>query len=58
MSQPITLTDEQRDFRAVVRQFVADKITPLAAETDRTGEYSWDAFKGAAVDGAHGAVIP
>jgi len=43
--QPITLTDEQREFRAVVRQFVADKIAPLAADTDRTGEYSWDAFK-------------
>ncbi len=45
MSQPITLTDEQRDFRAVVRQFAADKIAPLAAETDRTGEYCWPAFR-------------
>ncbi|MCU1396030.1 MAG: acyl-CoA dehydrogenase domain protein [Ilumatobacteraceae bacterium] len=45
MSQPITLTDEQREFRAVVRQFARDKIAPLAAETDRTATYSWDAFK-------------
>ncbi len=45
MSQPITLTDEQREFRAVLRQFVAEKITPLAAETDRTGEYSWASFE-------------
>jgi alkylation response protein AidB-like acyl-CoA dehydrogenase len=45
MSQPITLTDEQREFRQVLRQFVADKIAPLAAETDRTAEYSWPAFK-------------
>ena len=45
MTQPITLTDEQREFRAVVRQFARDKIAPLAAETDRTATYSWDAFK-------------
>ncbi|TVR23928.1 MAG: acyl-CoA dehydrogenase [Ilumatobacter sp.] len=44
MTQPITLTDEQREFRAVVRQFAADKIVPLAAEADRTAEYSWAAF--------------
>jgi alkylation response protein AidB-like acyl-CoA dehydrogenase len=44
MSQPITLTDEQREFRAVVRQFAGDKLAPLAAETDRTGVYSWAAF--------------
>ena len=44
MSQPITLTEEQREFRDVVRQFAADKIAPLAAETDRTAEYSWEAF--------------
>jgi alkylation response protein AidB-like acyl-CoA dehydrogenase len=44
MSQPITLTDEQREFRAVVRQFAADKIAPLAADADRKAEYSWAAF--------------
>jgi alkylation response protein AidB-like acyl-CoA dehydrogenase len=43
--QPITLTDEQREFRAVLRQFCEDKIAPLAAETDRSGEYSWAAFE-------------
>jgi alkylation response protein AidB-like acyl-CoA dehydrogenase len=45
MTQPITLTDEQREFRAVVRQFAREKIAPLAAETDRTATYSWEAFK-------------
>jgi alkylation response protein AidB-like acyl-CoA dehydrogenase len=45
MSQPITLTDEQREFRDVVRRFAADKIAPLAADTDRTAEYSWPAFE-------------
>jgi len=45
MSQPITLTDEQRAFQDVLRDFAADKIAPLAAETDRTAEYSWETFK-------------
>jgi alkylation response protein AidB-like acyl-CoA dehydrogenase len=45
MTQPITLTDEQRELRDVVRRFAADKIAPQAAETDRTAEYSWPAFE-------------
>jgi alkylation response protein AidB-like acyl-CoA dehydrogenase len=43
--QPITLTDEQRQFRSVMRQFAEDRIAPRAAETDRRAEYDWDAFK-------------
>ena len=43
--QPINLTDEQRQFRAVVRQFAEDKLAPLAAETDEKAEYSWPAFE-------------
>ena len=42
--QPMTLSEEQRDFRAVMRQFCDDKIAPRAAEVDRTGEYPWDNF--------------
>jgi alkylation response protein AidB-like acyl-CoA dehydrogenase len=45
MSQSITLTDEQREFRSVLRQFCDDKIAPLAGEIDRTGEYSWETFR-------------
>ncbi len=45
MSQPITLNDEQRAFQEVLRNFAADKIAPLAAETDRAAEYSWEAFR-------------
>ena len=45
MSQPITLSDEQREFRAVLRQFVDDKIAPLAADIDRSAEYSWATFE-------------
>jgi alkylation response protein AidB-like acyl-CoA dehydrogenase len=43
--QPITLTDEQRQFRAVVRQFAEDKLAPLAAEADQKAEYSWPTFE-------------
>jgi alkylation response protein AidB-like acyl-CoA dehydrogenase len=43
--QPISLTEEQREFRAVMRQFCDEKIAPRAAEIDRSGEYSWDNFK-------------
>jgi alkylation response protein AidB-like acyl-CoA dehydrogenase len=42
--QPITPTDEQRAFQAVMRQFCEDKIAPRAAEVDRTGAYPWDNF--------------
>ena len=42
--QPMLLSDEQREFRDVIRRFAADKIAPLAAEADRTAEFSWAAF--------------
>ena len=45
MSQPITLTPEQHEFRRVVRQFCEDKIAPNAAEVDRRGEFSWENFE-------------
>jgi alkylation response protein AidB-like acyl-CoA dehydrogenase len=44
MNQTINLTDEQQQFRASVRQFANDKIAPLAAEADRSGEFCWPAF--------------
>jgi alkylation response protein AidB-like acyl-CoA dehydrogenase len=44
-TQPINLTDEQRAFRAAMRQFCEDKIAPRAAEVDRRGEYPWDNFE-------------
>jgi alkylation response protein AidB-like acyl-CoA dehydrogenase len=43
--QAMTLTDEQHEFRRVLRQFCDEKIAPLAAETDERAEFSWDAFK-------------
>ena len=45
MSQPITLTPEQHEFRRVVRQFCEDKIAPNAAELDHRGEFSWENFE-------------
>jgi len=45
VTQSMTLTDEQRQLRAVVRQFAKDKIAPQAAETDRNGTYNWQAFE-------------
>ena len=45
MTQSINLTEEQNEFRAVVRRFAQDKIAPRAAATDERAEYDWDAFK-------------
>src|ERR671933_409287 len=36
------LTDEQRDFRDTIRQIVAERVAPRAAEIDATAEYPWD----------------
>ena len=47
--QPITLSEEQHEFRRVLRQFCDEKIAPLAAENDERGEYSWETFKALAV---------
>ncbi len=44
-SQTINPSDEQREFRSVLRQFCEDKIAPRAAEIDRTAEYSWENFE-------------
>ena len=33
---------EHRDFLDGIRQVVAGRVAPRAAEIDRTGEYPWD----------------
>jgi alkylation response protein AidB-like acyl-CoA dehydrogenase len=43
--QPITLTDEQREFSATLRQFCEDKIVPRAAEVDERGEFPWESYQ-------------
>jgi alkylation response protein AidB-like acyl-CoA dehydrogenase len=43
--QPLLLTDEQRDFKAAVRQLCDDRIAPRAAEVDRSAEFPWDSYR-------------
>jgi alkylation response protein AidB-like acyl-CoA dehydrogenase len=43
--QPMSLTEEQHEFRTAMRAFAEDRIAPRAAEVDARGEYSWDNFK-------------
>ena len=50
------LTDEHVALRRAVRDLVADKIAPRAAEIDETGEFPWDvydALKGARFHAIH-----
>ena len=43
--QPILLTEEQREFRVVLRRFCDDKIAPRAADVDDRAEFPWDNFR-------------
>src|SRR3954463_10950851 len=36
------LTEEQREFRDTIRQIVAERVAPRAAEIDAKAEYPWD----------------
>jgi alkylation response protein AidB-like acyl-CoA dehydrogenase len=36
------LTDDQLEFRATIRQIVAERVAPRAAEIDAKAEYPWD----------------
>jgi alkylation response protein AidB-like acyl-CoA dehydrogenase len=45
VTNAFSLTDDQREFRSVMRQFCEDKIAPRAAEVDRNAEYPWDNFE-------------
>ena len=45
MQQPMTLTDEQHEFRQALRAFAEDRIAPRAAEVDARGAFPWDNFK-------------
>ncbi|MGH9115315.1 MAG: acyl-CoA dehydrogenase family protein [Acidimicrobiales bacterium] len=56
--QPITLTEEQKAFRAAVRQLSEERIAPRAAEVDATGEFPWDNFKDCVAMDLPGLAIP
>jgi alkylation response protein AidB-like acyl-CoA dehydrogenase len=43
--QPMTLTDEQHEFRQALRALAEDRIAPRAAEVDARGAFPWDNFK-------------
>jgi alkylation response protein AidB-like acyl-CoA dehydrogenase len=41
----MTLSEEQHEFRQVVRQFAESKVAPRAAQSDETAEFDWEVFK-------------
>jgi alkylation response protein AidB-like acyl-CoA dehydrogenase len=41
----MTLTDEQREFRATLRQFCEDKVAPRAADVDERAEFPWESYQ-------------
>jgi alkylation response protein AidB-like acyl-CoA dehydrogenase len=43
--QAINLSDDQRHFQTVLRQFCEERIAPRAAGVDEREEYSWENFK-------------
>jgi alkylation response protein AidB-like acyl-CoA dehydrogenase len=43
--QPMTLTEEQHEFRRALRAFAEDRIGPRAADVDARGVFPWDNFK-------------
>lgn len=52
------LTEEQRQFRDLVHDFVAREVKPLARETDETGEFNWAAVKKMGPLGLLGLEVP
>jgi butyryl-CoA dehydrogenase len=53
-----TLNDEQRMFQRAVRDFVANELTPYAAEIDETQTLRWDAIRKMPQLGLTGLHIP
>lgn len=51
-------TDEQRQFRDFVFDFVAKEVKPLARETDETGAFNWTAVKKMGPLGLLGLEVP
>src|SRR5947208_15356818 len=52
------LTEDQRDFRAAVREFAEDVIRPRAEEMDRLGEFPLDIVKQMGEMGLFGLPFP
>jgi alkylation response protein AidB-like acyl-CoA dehydrogenase len=45
VSDVYDLPQEHKDFRDTIRQIVAERVAPRAADIDRAGEYPWDIRK-------------
>jgi len=52
------LTEEQAEFRRVVRDFVESEIKPRARHVDETGEFNWAAVKKMGPIGLLGLAVP
>lgn len=52
------LTEEQREFRHFVHEFVAQEVRPMARHTDETGEFNWTAVKKMGPIGLLGLEVP
>lgn len=52
------LTEEQREVRHVVHEFVAQELKPFARQTDETGQFNWPAVKKMGPLGLLGLEVP
>ena len=52
------LTDEQRLILGHVRDYCREQVAPLAAASDRTGDFPWTQLRGLAELGLLGATVP
>jgi alkylation response protein AidB-like acyl-CoA dehydrogenase len=52
------LTEDQREFRAVLRSFVDNEIIPVARDWEHTGRYPTEIVKGMADMGLFGITVP
>ncbi|MEU7761766.1 MULTISPECIES: acyl-CoA dehydrogenase family protein [Micromonospora] len=53
-----TLTEEQQDFRALLRTFVDREIIPVARDWEQTGRYPTEIVRGMAEMGLFGITVP
>ena len=52
------LTEEQREFRYIVHQFMENEVRPMARHTDETSEFNWTATRKMADLGLKGLQVP
>lgn len=52
------LTEEQRELRHVVHEFVAREVKPAARHTDETGQFNWEAVRKMGPLGLLGLEVP